>query len=52
MSKMIDLTMLGIVTGKERTEEEWRQLLESAGFADIQISATESPVFVISAKVQ
>ena len=52
MSKIIDLTMLGIVTGKERTEEEWRQLLESAGFADIQISATESPVFVISAKVQ
>jgi hypothetical protein len=52
MSKMIDLTMLGIVTGKERTEEEWQQLLESAGFADIQISATQSPVSVISANVQ
>jgi hypothetical protein len=52
MSKMIDLTMLGILTGKERTEEQWRELLGSAGFGEIQISPTEAPVSVISATVK
>lgn len=52
MSKMLDLTMLGIVTGKERTELEWRELLETSGFRDVQILETKSPVSIIQATVQ
>jgi hypothetical protein len=32
LSKTLDLTMLGVLTGKERTEAEFRDLLDSAGF--------------------
>ena len=32
MAKMIDLTMLGVLTGKERTQAEFRLLHEEAGF--------------------
>ena len=31
MAKMIDLTMLGMLTGRERTEAEMRTLFEAAG---------------------
>ena len=30
---MSDLNMLAVTTGRERSEREWRQLLEEAGFA-------------------
>jgi hypothetical protein len=33
ISKMIDLTMLAMVGGRERTEMEWRQLLGESGFS-------------------
>ena len=52
LSKMLDLTMLGVLTGKERSEPEWRRLLETAGFKEIQISATESALSIIQATVQ
>jgi hypothetical protein len=52
MSKMIDLTMLGMLTGRERPEEDWRDLLTSAGFTDIGILPTGSPVSVIHATVR
>ncbi len=52
MSKMIDLTMLGMMPGKERTEAQWRELLQAAGFGAMEIRATETPVSVISATVQ
>jgi hypothetical protein len=52
MSKMLDLTMLGMLTGKERTESQWRELLDANGFGGIQINAAGLPVAVISAKVQ
>jgi hypothetical protein len=52
MSKMLDLTMLGIVTGKERTELEWRGLLEASGFVNVQILETQSPVSIIQATVR
>ena len=32
MAKMIDLTMLGMLTGRERTAEEHAELLTAAGF--------------------
>jgi len=47
MAKMIDLTMLGMLTGRERTQAEFRLLLEEAGFTFVGVSAT--PVSVITA---
>jgi ubiquinone/menaquinone biosynthesis C-methylase UbiE len=46
-AKFIDLNMLVMTGGKERTEEEFRQLYESAGFKLTRIVATESPFSVI-----
>ena len=49
MSKMIDLTMLAMVGGKERTEPEWRKLLTTAGFTRIAVRQTGTPYSVIHA---
>jgi O-methyltransferase domain len=49
MAKMIDLTMLGMLTGKERTQAEFRLLLEEAGFKFEGVSTTPTPVSVITA---
>jgi hypothetical protein len=48
-AKMIDLTMLGMLTGKERTQAEFRLLLEEAGFKFEGVSATLTPVSVVTA---
>ena len=52
MSKMIDLTMLGMLAGRERPEEDWRDLLASAGFTGIGVLPTGSPLSVIHATVR
>jgi O-methyltransferase/methyltransferase family protein len=52
MSKMIDLTMLGMLTGRERPEEDWRDLLTSAGFTGIAVLPTGGPLSVIQATVR
>jgi hypothetical protein len=52
MSKMIDLTMLGMLAGRERPEEDWRELLTSAGFAGIDVLPTGTPLSVIHATVR
>lgn len=31
-SKLLDLQMLTLLTGRERTEDEWRALLTTGGF--------------------
>lgn len=49
MSKMIDLTMLGMLSGRERREEDWRELLTSAGFTGIGVIPTGTPLSVIHA---
>jgi len=46
-SKFIDLNMLVITGGRERTEEEFRKLYEAAGFRLTRIVPTESPFSVI-----
>ena len=33
----LDIIMMTLFGGKERTEEDWRQLLESAGFRIVKI---------------
>jgi ubiquinone/menaquinone biosynthesis C-methylase UbiE len=49
-AKFIDLNMLVITGGKERTEEEFGKLYEASGFNLTRIVATESPFSVIEGK--
>jgi hypothetical protein len=44
---LLDLTMLAIVGGKERTADEYRSLLDSAAFSLTRIVATDSPFSII-----
>jgi hypothetical protein len=46
-SKFIDLNMLVMTGGRERTEEEFRQLYQDSGFKLTRIVPTESPFSVI-----
>ena len=46
-AKFIDLNMLVMTGGRERTEEEFRQLYEAAGFRLTRVAPTESPFSVI-----
>ncbi|MFI5681529.1 methyltransferase [Streptomyces cellulosae] len=51
-AKMIDLTMLAMMTGRERTAKEYEQLLENSGFTLDRILPTASPFSVIEAKLR
>jgi len=48
--KLLDLAMLVIPGGEERTEDEYRKLYESAGFRLTQIVATKAEVCVIEGR--
>ena len=50
MAKMIDLTMLGMLSGRERTQAEYRLLLEQAGFAFDAVTATPTPISIVRAR--
>jgi hypothetical protein len=47
VGKMVDINMLVLTGGSERTEEEYRRLLEAAGFELIRIVPTRSGTSVI-----
>lgn len=49
MAKMIDLTMLGMLNGRERTRAEYQLLLEKAGFTFAGVTATSTPISIIQA---
>ena len=49
MAKTIDLTMLGMLSGRERTQAEYRLLLEQAGFAFDAVTATPTPISIVRA---
>ena len=49
MSKMIDLTMLGMLTGRERTREELDELLGAAGFTVDRLIETATPMSILEA---
>jgi O-methyltransferase domain/Dimerisation domain len=51
MSKMIDLTMLGMLTGRERDEEEMCALVEGAGLRFDGVASTPTPMSVVEAHV-
>jgi len=48
-AKMLDLLMLTYLSGRERTEDEYRSLLESAGFRLQRVIPTGSPVTIMEA---
>ncbi len=47
--KLLDLEMLVVASGRERTQAEFTQLLSQAGFRLEKVYATQSPVDVIEA---
>lgn len=49
LGKLFDIEMIAFVGGKERTAEEFRQLLSSAGFALQSVIPTRSPLSLIEA---
>jgi hypothetical protein len=50
-SKVIDIEMLFFPGGRERMEQEWRDLFAGAGFRLTQIVPTKSPFSVIEAEL-
>lgn len=46
-SKLLDLEMMAIASGQERTEDEFRRLFAGAGFQLTRIVSTKSPVCVV-----
>ena len=48
--KLIDLDMLVNLTGRERTEAEFRQLLSGAGWRLTRVLPTESPTQIVEAE--
>jgi ubiquinone/menaquinone biosynthesis C-methylase UbiE len=48
-AQAMDLNMLVMLGGRERTEEEYRSLLQGAGFRLDRVIPTHSPFFVIEA---
>jgi len=49
-SKFIDLNMLVMTGGKERTEREFAELFEAAGFKLLQVIPTDQPTSIIEAQ--
>ena len=49
-AKLFDLNMLVVVGGRERTEAEYRQLLESSGFVMVRVLSTNSPLSILEAQ--
>ena len=52
LSKMIDLTMLGVTTGQERSADEYRTLLDRAGFTLDRIVDTPTPYSIVEATLR
>lgn len=48
--KLLDLEMMAIPGGKERTEEEFRALFAASGFELVKVHATAAPVSVIEGR--
>ena len=49
LGKILDIVMLAIPGGQERTEPEYRELLDKAGFQLMRVVPTESAVSVVEA---
>ena len=49
LGKWADIEMLALAGGRERTEDEYRELFAKAGFRLAHITPTQSPQSVIEA---
>jgi hypothetical protein len=49
-AKLFDINMLVVVGGRERTEAEYRRLLEVAGFTAARVLDTSSPISIVEAR--
>jgi len=47
--KILDMVMLVLIGGQERTETEYASLLDKAGFRLSRLVATQSPVSLVEA---
>jgi hypothetical protein len=50
MGKWMDVNMMAMTTGRERTAAEFRDLFERAGFALERIVPTPSPLSIVVGK--
>ena len=50
--KLADMVMLAIPGGEERTADEYRQLLDDAGFRMTRVVPTASDVSIVEAELQ
>jgi hypothetical protein len=48
--KLLDLTMMTMLTGRERTRDEFAELLASAGFVLERVAETPAPTSLIEAR--
>ena len=51
LGKLIDIEMLMLPGGRERSESEFRALFASAGFELTRVIPTRSPLSIIEARV-
>ena len=51
MAKMIDLTMLAMLDGRERSAEEMRELFEGAGLVFEGVVSSPTPISIVEARV-
>jgi hypothetical protein len=51
MGKLIDLEMMVMPGGVERTADEFRALLASAGFTNMRVVPTQAPLWVVEGRV-
>jgi len=49
VAKLLDMEMMVVTGGRERTEEEYRSLLEAAGFTLVQAVSTPEAVCLLEA---
>jgi hypothetical protein len=49
--KLIDLEMMMMPGGRERTEAEFKSLFERAGFARMRVVPTHAPLWVVEARI-
>lgn len=52
LTKAIDLTMLGMTNGQERSEVHYRELLESAGFTLDRVVSTPTPFSILESTLR
>jgi O-methyltransferase len=48
-AKLLDMQMLALTGGRERTEDEYAQLLRTAGYRLVRVLPTRGPVSVLEA---